>query len=541
MQDENIYLGDIDTSNIMDMFQLFARSKRRDFSGIDSWDTSKVVDMCWMFLNAKSFNENINSWDTSNVVSMRGMFKGAESFNQPLDKWDTSSVVNMAEMFNGAKSFNQNIDSWNVSNVKVNEIESISGGFEGDMFQDSNMENLPIWFSSKKMDWSDLENITNTSISKSIIRYIEKDTQSNKYVPKAKKELWALCYDKSISLGSIDTSNIVDMSSLFYGSDRRDFGGIDSWDTSNVVDMSGMFCGHKSFNEPLDKWDTSSVEFMTRMFLGAKLFNQNIDSWNVSSVRDNQKMFWDSGVNKLPKWYKKREIAGNASNLIRTAENRVAEVIMNPRPKKPKIAPQSNKANDWSKIFGSSSQPALTKKSIFRIIGATLFFVILAAVAINFDSIQNTIRNNSKATTKPKQTQTTQQKQTQPAKPTQSVQNILRCDNKDLLKHLIKTYKNELINGYKDNPESIVHLQEILQKKGITLTDIEDYFVNQVKINITKTQTASNDEANKQISCEAEMKIIPHTQFKPFYEIAGYRVHLKDDNTFEFEFLGLKD
>lgn len=177
--------------------------------------------------------------------------------------------------------------------------------------------------------------------------------------------------------------------------------------------------------------------------------------------------------------------------------------------------------------------------SIFGVIMVYVAVYLTNNYVINFDRLKDGIIGLTQYI---ESSQSTQQKQTQPAKSAkQPAQNILRCDNRNLLKHLIKTYKNELINGYKDNPESIVHLQEILQKKGITLTDIEDYFVNQVKINITKTQTASSDEANKQISCKAEMKIIPHTQFKPFYEIASYRVHLKDDNTFEFEFLGLKN
>ena len=537
VQDESIYLGDIDTSNITDMLQLFAYTKRRDFSGIDSWDTSKVVDMCWMFHSAISFNENINSCDTSNVISMFGMFKGAERFNQPLDKWDTSSVVNMAEMFNGAKSFNQNIDSWNVSSVKVNEVIG-SSGKNSMMFQDSSMENLPIWYSSKKMDYTELGKTTDTALSKSIIKHIEKDTQSNKYVPKTKKELWALCYDETISLGNIDTSNIVDMTGLFYGSKRRDFSGIDSWNTSNVVSMNAMFCGHKSFNEPLDKWDTSSVEFMARMFYGAESFNQNIDSWNVSSVCDNKEMFWDSGVSKLPKWYKKRTIAGNIVFII---EKRVGEVMMNPHSKKPKFQPQnksqSNKVNDWSKIFGSSSKPALTGKSIFRTIGSTLFFVILAMAVIN--NIQKAIRDNSDTKSQPTQTQTTQQKQSQPTKSAQPKQNILRCDNKDLLNHLIKSYKEEWIKYYNSELNDISIWQEEYRKHGINLTSAEQY-VNSQQYAITKTQTKSSDEVNKQIVCEAEIETTYPIFKEQMYDSIKYRVKLKGENNIEFAILEIK-
>lgn len=162
VKDNNIYLGDIDTSNITNMGGLFIKSNRVDFSGIELWDTSNVISMRAMFGNALYFNHNINSWDTS-------------------------SVVDMSSIFLRAKSFNQSLNSWN---------------------------------------------------------------------------------------------------------------------TSNVVSMYSAFCGAENFNQPLDNWDTSSVEFMTFMLLKALSFNQNIDSWNVSSVRDNQKMFANSGVTMLPKWYK---------------------------------------------------------------------------------------------------------------------------------------------------------------------------------------------------------------------------------------------
>ena len=59
VKDESIYLGDIDTSNITDMSYLFHKSTRKDFSGIEKWDTSKVTHMSWMFAGCKNFNQPI--------------------------------------------------------------------------------------------------------------------------------------------------------------------------------------------------------------------------------------------------------------------------------------------------------------------------------------------------------------------------------------------------------------------------------------------------------------------------------------------------
>ena len=133
----SINLGVIDTSKITDMRALFAETKRKDFSGIETWDVSNVKDMSWMFLEAESFNQNINAWNVSNVKDMRGMFAGAESFNQPLDKWNVSNVEYMLGMFQYAESFNQNINSWDISNV-----EYMDGMFEGSPLE----KNPPQWF-----------------------------------------------------------------------------------------------------------------------------------------------------------------------------------------------------------------------------------------------------------------------------------------------------------------------------------------------------------------------------------------------------------
>ncbi len=118
VKDESINLKDIDISLITDMSFVFSDSERKDFSGIEDWDMSKVTNTNYMFYNAKNFNHPLNKWDMSNVSSMKGMFYEAQSFNQPLDKWDTSNVINMSEMFDKAKKFNQPLENWNVSNVR---------------------------------------------------------------------------------------------------------------------------------------------------------------------------------------------------------------------------------------------------------------------------------------------------------------------------------------------------------------------------------------------------------------------------------------
>ena len=117
-RDETVYLGDIDTSKITDMSELFSSYYEtcysRDFSGIESWNISNVTNMSKMFFNS-SFNQDIGSWDVSNVRDMSWMFSDS-SFNQDISSWDVSNVTNMSGMFKNSP-FSKNINKWNVSNV----------------------------------------------------------------------------------------------------------------------------------------------------------------------------------------------------------------------------------------------------------------------------------------------------------------------------------------------------------------------------------------------------------------------------------------
>ena len=116
------------------------------------------------------------------------------------------------------------------------------------------------------------------------------------YHPKDKHELKELV-DKLIKergneadLNDIDTSEITDMSELFYKSNFN--GDISNWDVSNVKDMSYMFEDSK-FNGDISKWNVSNVETMEYMFPFSK-FNGDISNWDVSKVKYMGRMFYNS-------------------------------------------------------------------------------------------------------------------------------------------------------------------------------------------------------------------------------------------------------
>ena len=133
------------------------------------------------------------------------------------------------------------------------------------------------------------------------------DTKINKiseyhYHPKTRDELKELTKKLiqergyKADLNDIDTSEITDMSYLFYES--KFDGDISLWDVSNVTDMPELFWG-SNFNGDISLWDVSNVTNMAKMF-GYSKFNGDISKWDVSNVENNANMFKNGPLANQP-------------------------------------------------------------------------------------------------------------------------------------------------------------------------------------------------------------------------------------------------
>lgn len=94
---------------------------------------------------------------------------------------------------------------------------------------------------------------------------------------------------------NLDSSNVKNMSNLFYYCKLLQTINIDNWNTENVIDMSGMFqhCNTlSSLNLP--NLNTSSTANMNHMFCDcSNLTSLNLSNFNTSNVVDMSYMFYN--------------------------------------------------------------------------------------------------------------------------------------------------------------------------------------------------------------------------------------------------------
>jgi hypothetical protein len=95
-----------------------------------------------------------------------------------------------------------------------------------------------------------------------------------------------------IDLSNFDTSNVTDMSTMFYGMSNLTSLNLSNFDTSRVTDMSSMFTFMYNLTTlNLSNFDTSKVTDMHDMFQGLKLTSLDLSNFDTSNVTDMNTMF----------------------------------------------------------------------------------------------------------------------------------------------------------------------------------------------------------------------------------------------------------
>lgn len=193
-------------------------------------------DSSFLFANNIALTDisGIARWDSSNVINMCGLFKNARSLTDCLSlrNWDTSSAQDMRYMFSSCTS----VLFIDVSNWDTGKVLSMANMFQvGD-------------------DW------------------------------KGNGQLIEI-----IGLGDLDVSNVMDMTSMFYGAGQMTTYDIGRWNVSKVESMNHMFCDNfKLKSLDLSAWDVSSLKTIYNMFndnMNLKTIG-DVSHWNTANLVD---------------------------------------------------------------------------------------------------------------------------------------------------------------------------------------------------------------------------------------------------------------
>ena len=214
-------------------------------------------------------------------------FQTEEQFNLSVLKYPTISYIKEIDKIHFQNDESYFIAIHNVTST-TNSTEFFGYGFELEQIDKMYIDNVEV--EPKK-----------THIFDTLGEHTVKCT-FKKGVLKNCKNMFYFSNIKTLDVRYLDTSEVTNMSNMFYYSVCDNIIGFEYLDTSKVTDMSYMF-GYSTFNKNFDltRWDVSNVTDMSWMFYNTKgSFKVDISGWNAYNVKKIEYMFfYSSGITEV--------------------------------------------------------------------------------------------------------------------------------------------------------------------------------------------------------------------------------------------------
>ncbi|EQB7981710.1 BspA family leucine-rich repeat surface protein, partial [Enterococcus hirae] len=309
-------LSQLDTSNVTDMWKMFKDMSSITSLDVSGFDTSNVTDMRSMFYGMSSVTSlDVSNFDTSKVTFMSYMFADA-----PLKKLTLGDTFKFVEAnasltsawkredgkgtFYSAEDFMKNYGTGDLTAGTYVSVETDTWGTSPYMF-DKDTGTLTIGAGElsgyKESPWSS-NKVDNKAIKKIVLAGKVVAPENSNYLFSTStvgKDLTNVTEIEGLS--QLDTSNVTDMSYMFFGMSSVTSLDVSSFDTSNVTTMSYMFYGMSSVTGlDVSNFDTSNVTTMGYMFKGmGSVTSLDLSNFDTSNVTDMTDMFFGTSLKKL--------------------------------------------------------------------------------------------------------------------------------------------------------------------------------------------------------------------------------------------------
>ena len=337
-------LNKLDTSSVTNMYSMFNSCAALTSLDLSHFDTSNVTNMCYMFKSNALTSLDLSSFNTSNVMDMSNMFLDCSALSNIYvsDTWSVANVTRSSSMFSGCSKL-PNFDSANTGkslaytgaggyltcagfmnngsgHSYTDGTCTICGKAQAGAFAVYSTDDTSLNFykrSTVPTVGSTFNGKTATAVYEGIETSVYDKSPWNSYCSSVTSvsvvdsgiapvsTAWWFYNMNNASLTTIggldklDTSNVTDMSGMFYNCNMLTSLDLSSFNTSNVTNMANMFYGcSKLTSLDVGHFDTANVTYMYSMFYGCSaLTSLDVSGFDTANVTNMNSMF--SNCSKL--------------------------------------------------------------------------------------------------------------------------------------------------------------------------------------------------------------------------------------------------
>ena len=269
-------------------------------------ELSKYFDTEDFSISSGTNDEGKNGFIVTVTESVKEGRKYFVSQNGKVEKYEEPQVAELTDIYLNLYDDGTLVFSNNSELMEGKTLEKSYGNIKGKTFGNEMSGNTM----TIRLPYITIENITEDSQEEAMNQLITEASKikkviiENKIVPN--DIAYWFCYLTNLieisGIENLDTSSVIDMSSMFSGCSNLSSIDLSGIDTSTVTDMSSMFSGCSSLSGiDLTSINTSNVIDMNHIFSGCSSLNSiNLDSLNTSNVVDINGMFYNcTGLTSL--------------------------------------------------------------------------------------------------------------------------------------------------------------------------------------------------------------------------------------------------
>ena len=198
-------LENLDTSIVTNMTSMFSYDRSLEQINLDTFDTSLVTSMSYMFYETGLKTLDLTNFNTINVTDMRGIFGETHYLTELIQNFNTSKVTDMSQMFNNSNLPTINIRNFDTSNViNMSEMFSKTNVTEIDLqsFNTENVTDMSNMFYRTKLTNLNISNFDTSNVLNFYEMFMESYDLTNiiygeKFVKKAGAEDRLMFYNCS--------------------------------------------------------------------------------------------------------------------------------------------------------------------------------------------------------------------------------------------------------------------------------------------------------------------------------------------------------